>query len=89
MPNYLYKCESCGEEFEYQLAIKLRDLPTTHPCPKCSHFEVRKEVGCAGFTVPEGDVGNAANGYSSYHGDAENFKARDKGKPLPYPKGNK
>jgi len=41
-------------------------------------------MGTGGFTVPEGAYGNAANGYSTTHGDAENFKAKAAGKPKPY-----
>lgn len=86
MPLYEYKCENCKHEFEYHAPIAHRELACTKPCPKCSYFDVYRIPGCAGFTVPEGGCGNAANGYSSTHGDAENFKARQEGKPEPYKK---
>ena len=86
MIAYNFKCENCNHEFEYYLPLAHRDLPTTKPCPECAHFEVIRPPQFGGFNVPEGSVGNAANGYSSYHGDAENFKARSEGKPAPYKK---
>ena len=86
MIEYVFRCENCKHEFEYHLPMAHRDLPTTKPCPKCSHFEVIRPPAVGGIHVPEGAVGNAANGYSSYHGDSENFKARAAGKPEPYPK---
>jgi hypothetical protein len=86
MIAYRYLCEHCEHEFEYHVPMAHRDLPTTKPCPKCNHFEVIRPPAVGGIEVPEGGVGNAKNGYSSYHGDAENFKARSDGRPLPYSK---
>ena len=87
MPVYQYKCFWCGKDFEDYHPVAHRDLPETQPCPYCAQFEVSRVLTVPHFTVPEGGVGNAANGYASTHGDAENFMARDKGEPLPYPKG--
>lgn len=84
MPLYAYECFECEHAFEEMYPVKLRDVPTTYPCPRCGEYSIERGVGCAGFTVPEGGAGNAANGYSSTHGDAENFKARDKGEPPAY-----
>ena len=83
---YEYECTKCGHRFEEMHKIENRLVPTTHPCPRCEEYEVFKITGCAGFSVPEGGCGNAANGYATTHGDSENFKAKSSGKPRPYPK---
>jgi putative FmdB family regulatory protein len=35
MPNYDYRCESCGHEFEEMLRISKREEPTKIPCQMC------------------------------------------------------
>lgn len=76
MISYDYECQACGFSREVILSSsKLRDEPVEKPCPNCQAMSVIRIIGGAGFTVPEGACGNAANGYSSYHGDSENFKA--------------
>ena len=71
---YKYFCLNCDWEEEIMLKMDDRYGPTEEPCPTCKKLTVQKWVGCGGFTVPEGGCGNAANGYSSYHGDSEIFK---------------
>lgn len=87
MPIYEYMCTECGMKWEDKFPVEYRDLPETHPCPRCQTYSVKKMVGMFSFIVPEGAYGNAANGYATTHGDAENFKAKSAGKPIPYPKG--
>ncbi len=81
---YEYKCSDCEYKFTAFNRIKDRDLPTAHPCPRCSEYSIDRSMGCGGFSVPEGALGNAKTGYSETHGDAENFKARAEGKSIPY-----
>ncbi len=83
---YEYKCENCEYIFEQDYKVENREVPTIQPCPKCGEYYVKKMIGCGGFSVPEGGVGNSKNGYATTHGDSENFKAKSKGKPRPYPK---
>ena len=45
MPNYDYKCDSCGHAFEEFLAYEAREKPTGAPCPKCGDNEVKKIIG--------------------------------------------
>lgn len=73
---YSYQCKECYIEFEEYHSMAHRDVPLTKPCPACNKFAVIRMMGNGGFIVPEGGCGNAANGYSSYHGDAELFKAK-------------
>ena len=84
---YEYCCDSCEHTFEVILKVHQRYVPTEEPCPECGNLRVYKLPSKSSFNVPEGACGNANNGYSSYHGDSENFKARAKNEPLPYPKG--
>ena len=82
---YGYVCSNCGLKFEELLNMEYRDLPTTKECRRCGEYSVIRALRC-NFNIPEGSCGNAANGYSSTHGDSENFKARAKGEKEPYPK---
>jgi putative FmdB family regulatory protein len=86
MPLYDYECTDCGYKFEDFFKIDEREQPCIYPCPRCGEYSVYLLTASGGFSVPEGALGNAANGYAEYHGDAENFKARDRGEPIPYPK---
>ena len=45
MPTYNYACESCNHEFEEQLKITDRNLPTESPCPNCGLVTIKKVVG--------------------------------------------
>ena len=40
MPYYDYKCNSCDHEFEKEMKIRDRKVPTEEPCPECSEREV-------------------------------------------------
>lgn len=73
---YQFKCDNCDNEWEELLDVKDRNLPTTFPCDRCNTYNVYRVVGCGGFNVTEGACGNAANGYSSYVGDEQIFKAK-------------
>lgn len=85
MPTYEYYCKNCGHTFEFFTSIEYREMPCTTPCKKCGAFEVKRDISAVNFNVPEGGCGNSANGYNTYHGEAENFKAKSKGEPPPYP----
>lgn len=78
MIYYEYKCDNCGDTFSRMLPMDERDKPTLKGCEKCEQLSIYRVLGCGSFTVPEGGCGNAANGYSSYVGDAEIFKAKSK-----------
>ena len=86
---YTYLCDCCEEKWEESRKVSDRYLPTTLPCSKCGEMSVIKVPDAPMIKVPEGALGNAENGYSSTHGDAENFKAKSKGEPLPYPTSGK
>lgn len=73
--RYGYMCGDCMLEFEEDQPVDLRDLPTGSPCPRCGEYSVERMMGTPRINVPVGNVGNAENGYSSTHGDSENFKA--------------
>jgi putative FmdB family regulatory protein len=58
MPNYDFKCPSCGEVFEENLLISERDRDDVH-CPKCGHEGAKRLVsapnigsGRGGNTIP-------------------------------------
>lgn len=84
MVVYEYVCDNCNRSFEESHHIKDRDYPTKFPCPRCLKYSIRRVISVGGFSVPEGSCGNAANGYSTYVGDAENFKAKSEGRKPPY-----
>jgi len=72
---YKYVCDNCALAFEQPVdCIADRDKPCEGGCIRCGG-EIKRVITYGGFTVPEGGCGNAANGYSSTHGDSENFKA--------------
>ena len=56
MPTYVYKCDSCGHEFEIHQAFT--DDPLTK-CPKCDMmlhrviFPVPTHYKCAGFSITD------------------------------------
>lgn len=84
--TYEYECKNCGYGFEmFQVHSDDRDAPTKLKCAKCGERAIVRLISQVSIDVPEGAYGNAANGYSSTHGDAENFKAIGKG-PKPYDK---
>lgn len=59
MPNYDYKCESCGfTVLDVQLPIAARDFPTTQPCAQCNEFEVQRCLAApgVGYTVNRGGL---------------------------------
>ena len=75
---YQYECTKCNYKHDMFVEnIDCRDEPIrTLVCPECDGGKTfKRNLGGAGFTVPEGSCGNAANGYSSFHGDSENYKA--------------
>lgn len=77
MISYDYVCEECGWVEERLVdSVEDRDSYCGLPCTSCGSTSTIRPPASAGFTVPEGGCGNAANGYSSYHGDSEIFKAR-------------
>ena len=84
MPLFEYVCDHCNRKWEEFHKVEHRDTPLAFPCPRCQEYSVRRLITPVFFHVSEGACGNAATGYSSTVGDAENWKARDKGEPEPY-----
>ena len=76
MISYKYYCTECDWEGEMLVPkIDDRDYYVGTWCPSCTKETLRRAIGPTAFKVSEGGCGNAANGYSSYYGDSENFKA--------------
>ena len=44
MPNYDYYCSSCKHEFEINMKINERNVPTQEPCPECSERDVELQL---------------------------------------------
>ena len=44
MPNYDYYCSSCKHEFEINMKISERNVPTQKPCPECSERDVELQL---------------------------------------------
>ena len=44
MPNYDYYCSSCKHEFEINMKISERNVPTEEPCPECSEGNVELQL---------------------------------------------
>ena len=44
MPNYDYYCSSCEHEFEINMKISERNVPTQEPCPECSERDVKLQL---------------------------------------------
>ncbi len=44
MPNYDYYCSSCKHEFEINMKISERNVPTQEPCPECSERDVELQL---------------------------------------------
>lgn len=62
MPIYVYGCRKCGEEIE---EIQKMDDPAPEKCEKCGvKGEMEKKMGTSNFTLGEGGVGWAKDGYS-------------------------
>lgn len=60
-----YLCEKCGTTKTVRKQYGI-DYPEKLQCPQCKKKTLKPTFGNLGGTiVPEGDTGNAANGYSS------------------------
>ena len=44
MPYYDYHCSSCKHEFEINMKISERNVPTQEPCPECSERDVELQL---------------------------------------------
>ena len=44
MPYYDYYCSSCKHEFEINMKISERNVPTQEPCPECSERDVELQL---------------------------------------------
>jgi putative FmdB family regulatory protein len=44
MPYYDYYCSSCKHEFEINMKISERNVPTEEPCPECSEGNVELQL---------------------------------------------
>ena len=44
MPYYDYYCTSCKHEFETNMKISERHVPTQEPCPECSERDVELQL---------------------------------------------
>lgn len=71
---YEYKCAHCNHEFERELPMASRYLPSQGPCPNCLNVGwVCKLVSKSNFKI-KGMC--AANGYSNDVGDIEKHLGR-------------
>ena len=62
MPIYVFKCSKCNEEFE---EIQKMNDPAPEKCEKCeAKGTMEKQIGKSNFTLGEGGVGWAKDGYS-------------------------
>jgi putative FmdB family regulatory protein len=62
MPIYVYECQKCNEEVE---EIQKMTDPAPEKCEKCGAAgEMKKKIGVSNFTLGEGGVGWAKDGYS-------------------------
>ena len=59
-----YKCEKCDEITEYDKGSALVDAPKNIECSHCGSKKTHRVFGCQGYSVAEGIMGNAKNGYS-------------------------
>jgi putative FmdB family regulatory protein len=65
MPNYAWRCQDCGCDFEVYAAISERDQG--EDCPDCSSSKVRRQV-CAPAIKPDlDDFGSENNGKGRYN----------------------
>jgi len=51
MPTYVYRCESCGHEFEQFQSIKARPIKV---CPSCSKPALKRLVGVGAAVLFKG-----------------------------------
>ena len=88
MPLYLYVCEKCEAEYDIECRVDERMGMHGQVCPDCREGRLMKQIGNrGGFRLgPNGNIGWANDGYATTHGDAENFKAKSKGLPEPFPR---
>ena len=50
MPEYVYKCEACGEIFTRTMGILKHDTAEIK-CPKCKSAKVRQKITSFGVTT--------------------------------------
>lgn len=62
----LFKCKSCGKEFEAFKNSSLDNFSDMKPeCPDCNSVDTYYKFTFAAFDIAEGKCGNGKNGYSS------------------------
>ncbi len=59
MPIYEYQCNNCGYEFRKMMPVIQRDLVL---CEKCTAKNVRRKIGCGGFSLKGGGWGKDSYG---------------------------
>jgi putative FmdB family regulatory protein len=42
MPTYVFRCGTCGEQFEKVMSISEREKEEVPPCPKCRKSSVER-----------------------------------------------
>ena len=52
MPYYDYYCSSCKHEFETNMKISERHVPTQEPCPECSERDVKLQLATPAIGDP-------------------------------------
>lgn len=62
MPIYVYGCRKCGNKVE---ELQKMEDPPPSKCEKCGvEGEMVKKIGVSNFTLADGGVGWAKDGYS-------------------------
>lgn len=59
-----YICQKCGKITEYDKKYK-NNFPTKIKCSCCNSYNTRRVFSIKHISIPAGNCGNAANGYSS------------------------
>jgi len=58
MPFYEYKCETCGEQFDF-FARRISERPAR--CPECGGESLTKRLSCFSARVGSGSASSAAS----------------------------
>ena len=74
MPLYIYRCDNCLFEFEKNLPIEERLLPTFMVCPSCGKLTVNKMISDFSFKIRGY---SSKNGFSKEVGDIEKHLGRE------------
>ena len=75
------KCSKCNHIFEISKARVMDDF-VIPKCPECGSKKVNRIFGVATFDISEGNLGNAANGYSNGFAEHSSKFGRFSGKKI-------